>query len=119
MNQCADLDSDLRAAVEKLRSDAVRAFQNIENLFLIEEWCCLAHNLRSHDASRLWVQPRKISSFIKKCLQSDSLPAMQREAPPEVEEATQAGLEGNSICYHRNKNNKSHDSKVETQAMQT
>lgn len=65
------------------------------------------------------MQPREISYFIKKCLQSDSLPAMQREAPPEVEEESQADLEGNPICYHRSKNNKSHDSKVETQAMQT
>lgn len=65
------------------------------------------------------MQLREISDFIKKCLQSDSLPAMQHEAPPEVKEETQADLEGNSICYHRNKNNKSHDLKVETQAMQT
>lgn len=65
------------------------------------------------------MQLREISYFIKKCLQSDSWPAMVHEAPPEVEDESQADLERNSICYHRNKNNKSHDLKVETQAMQT
>lgn len=66
------------------------------------------------------MQLKSSEEIVKTSSPSDSYPDELHEAPEDTAEES-SPPEGNSICYHRNQNNKNHDGEVEmtlwTQAM--